>query len=357
MIESAPVDIAGRSAASAGAARGVAAIVVAAATTAAWTLPAEARDAEACAPRMSAGHRVLSLASGRKMAVWYPSLQPESRHAYSKDDRGLLGSVAAGAAPAECGAAPLVVFSHGLGGCGVQSVFFTEELARHGYVVAAPDHRDAWCTTDGPRGSVRNVRPDASFSAPDAWSERSHADRRKDLEDAIAAVAADRDLGPIADTARIGAVGHSLGGYTVVGLAGGWAGWKDERVVAVLAMSPYLAPYAVRGRLGALGVPVMLQGAEWDWGLTPAMEGEHGAYAALRAPKYFVKLKGGTHFEWTNLACLGEVGTLACLHRRPNVLWLTRFGIGFLDRHLKDKPSPLLDGGSRAVAAYARSLR
>jgi len=38
---------------------------------------------------------------------------------------------------------PLVLFSHGLGGCALQTIFFTEELARHGYVVAAPDHADA----------------------------------------------------------------------------------------------------------------------------------------------------------------------------------------------------------------------
>ncbi len=35
---------------------------------------------------------------------------------------------------------PLVVFSHGNGGMRLQSLFFTEYLASHGYVVAAPDH-------------------------------------------------------------------------------------------------------------------------------------------------------------------------------------------------------------------------
>ena len=35
---------------------------------------------------------------------------------------------------------PLVVFSHGNGGMRLQSLFFTEYLASHGYVVIAPDH-------------------------------------------------------------------------------------------------------------------------------------------------------------------------------------------------------------------------
>jgi hypothetical protein len=36
-----------------------------------------------------------------------------------------------------------VVFSRGCTGCGLQSVSFTEELARNGFVVAAPDYTDA----------------------------------------------------------------------------------------------------------------------------------------------------------------------------------------------------------------------
>ena len=40
---------------------------------------------------------------------------------------------------------PLILFSHGLDGCGAQSKFLTEALAAHGYIVAAPDHADATC--------------------------------------------------------------------------------------------------------------------------------------------------------------------------------------------------------------------
>ena len=273
---------------------------------------------------MSAGYRILSLSSGRKIAVWYPSRSPESRLSYSKDNNGFYGSAASGGEPSECGAFPLVLFSHGLGGCGIQSVFLTEELARHGYVVAAPDHRDAYCATDGRTGRIGNVRTDASFLKPELWSDESNVDRRRDLQETIDAVSRDAKLEAIADTTRIGAVGHSLGGYTVIGLAGAWPSWKDDRIKAVLALSPYALPFAHRGSLGALGVAVMLQGAELDWGITPSLEGDRGVYASLHAPKYFVKLKGGTHFEWTNLTCFGEASTLGCLQRRPNAYLITR---------------------------------
>src|SRR5271154_6050647 len=47
---------------------------------------------------------------------------------------------------------PLVVFSHGYGGCNTQSVFLMEALAKAGYLVLAPNHADAHC------GSARRDR-------------------------------------------------------------------------------------------------------------------------------------------------------------------------------------------------------
>src|SRR5919202_1502655 len=40
---------------------------------------------------------------------------------------------------------PVVVFSHGLYTCATQSRFLTEALADSGYLVIAPNHRDASC--------------------------------------------------------------------------------------------------------------------------------------------------------------------------------------------------------------------
>jgi len=103
---------------------------------------ADARAAD-CDGRQSVGYRVLPLPSGRKVAIWYPASAAEQPFAYTRAGSDLKGSVARDAPPAACPRVPLVLFSHGLGGCGLQSTFLTEELARRGYVVAAPDHADA----------------------------------------------------------------------------------------------------------------------------------------------------------------------------------------------------------------------
>src|SRR4051812_46915856 len=86
-----------------------------------------------CEGRQPAGYRVLALDNGRRVAVWYPAADPERPLAYSHSNHGFMGSVAQDTPPQEgCPRVPLVLFSHGLGGCALQSLFITEQLARRG---------------------------------------------------------------------------------------------------------------------------------------------------------------------------------------------------------------------------------
>jgi len=254
--------------------------------------------------------------------------------------------------PAACPRVPLLLFSHGWGGCALQSIFLTEELARAGYVVAAPDHADAACAIGSDEIDLGRMRIDRSFLDPASWNERSEIGRLHDLRAAIARVAVDSMLARVTDTERIGAVGHSLGGYAVLGMGGAWPTWRTPQVKAVLALSPYVLPFMVRGTLPRLQVPVMYQGAALDFGLMTSLEGPQGAYAATAPPKYFVKLAGGTHFEWTNLLCGGTPDGPACLKARPNAALIVRYGTAFFDRHLKGRPAEFLGAPARGVVAY-----
>lgn len=318
---------------------------------------ADARAAD-CNGRQSVGYRVLPLPSGRKVAVWYPAAAAEQPFAYTSAGGDLKGSVARDAPPAACPRVPLVLFSHGLGGCGLQSTFLTEELARRGYVVAAPDHADAaTCGIDGEPLRLQNLRTEQPLLEPARWTERSEIGRLHDLRAAIAKVSSDPALARIADTSRVGAVGHSLGGYAVLALGGAWPTWRTHEVKAVVALSPFAAPFIAHGTLPKLAVPVMYQGAEFDWGMTPAMEGPKGAFAASPAPRYYVRLRGGTHVEWTNLGCLGTSSVAACVQARPNAALIARYAGEFLDRYLKDRPSPLLASEGRGLEAYRFEVR
>ena len=306
-----------------------------------------------CDALQSAGYRMLSLEDGRKVAVWYPAAEPEQSIVYSRS--GVMGSVAADSRPlGACPRVPLVVFSHELGGCALQSVFITEELARHGYVVAAPDHRDAGCSNES--DDLKPLSADKWFLAPEQWNEDSALDRARDLREVMHLVAQDPALAPIVDGSNVGAVGHSLGGYTVIGMAGGWRSWKTPELKAVIALSPFVEPFVARGTLPLLGVPVMYQtaGLEWD---KRRLEVESEAYGLTSSPKYLVELKGVAQldFEWTNLLCLGQPSVAACLKDQPNAAAIDRYAIAFLDRYLKGKPEAQLDLDGKDVSRYLGS--
>lgn len=211
--------------------------------------------------------------------------------------RTIAGLVTAVWRPVSSGDAPLIVFSHGYGGCGTQSRFLTEALARAGYLVVAPSHADARC--GGARGGAS--RPEVPFGNVAGWSDETYRDRQKNIADLIAALHVGQLEGARIDWKRVGMVGHSLGGYTSLGVGGGWPSWKLPEFKAVLALSPYCHPLALHGSLGTLGVPVMYQGGTRDIGVTPFVQRPGGCFDQTASPAYFVELQNAGHFAWTDL--------------------------------------------------------
>jgi predicted dienelactone hydrolase len=100
---------------------------------------------------------------------------------------------------------PLIVMSHGTGGAGMQMMWLGRELAEQGFIAVAVDHHGNTAAEDtyDPRG----------FRLP--W------ERALDLTVVTDLILDDPKFGPRINASRIGAVGYSLGGYTVVALAGG----------------------------------------------------------------------------------------------------------------------------------------
>jgi predicted dienelactone hydrolase len=229
-------------------------------------------------PVLSTGNAVHTKIGGRDVAVWKP----------------------AGEAPA--GGFPVVIFSHGFTGCNTQSVFLMEALAKAGYMVVAPNHADARCGSARRSGAGGGFRPEEPFQKAQEWSEATYKDRRADIEGVLDAVLNEKSFqGVRVDAARVGIAGHSLGGYTALAVAGAWTSWKDPRIKAVLALSPYNTPFLARGDLGRMNVPVMYQGGTLDLGISPTVRREAGAYDRSSAPKYYVEFRGAGYLAWTDL--------------------------------------------------------
>jgi predicted dienelactone hydrolase len=100
---------------------------------------------------------------------------------------------------------PLIMMSHGTGGAGMQMMWLGRALAEKGYIVAAVDHHG-------------NTAAEDSF---DARGFRLPWERAKDITQVLNLLLKDPKFGPSIDKDKIGAVGFSLGGYTMVALAGG----------------------------------------------------------------------------------------------------------------------------------------
>ena len=193
---------------------------------------------------------------------------------------------------------PVIIFSHGFHGCATQSRFLMEAFASSGFLVFAPNHRDATCN-DG-KGSWF-TKAEIPFRNPDRWTDKTYLNRGDDIRRLIGAIERDDRFRFHADMSRLGFAGHSLGGYTVLGLAGAWPNWKMRGVKAVLAFSPYSQPYIVHRTLSGLSAPVMYQGGTRDFGVTPAVQKTAGAYDQSPEPKYFVEFDKAGHFAWADI--------------------------------------------------------
>jgi predicted dienelactone hydrolase len=279
--------------------------------------------------------------------IWYPSAGAARSITYAGGQAGH----AAENAPVAAGAHPVILFSHGLWSNPEFTAFLTEELARAGYVVAGVLHGDA--TTAEKGGWEKMSSP--KFDKPGEWDETSYVDRRNDLTALLDhLLQLDQQEGSFLqgriNREAIGAMGHSLGGHTVLGAVGGWTSWRDKRIRAALLLSPYILPYLDHGDLASVDVPVMMQGATFDLGITPSLPALH---QKLSSPKYLLVLKDQTHLAWLNHICRGR-NTVDAVKEELNARLITDYSVAFFDHHLTGaaRKSGLLTQANPALASY-----
>jgi len=241
---------------------------------------------------------------------------------------------------------PLILFSHGFGGCAEQSRTLAQALADAGYAVLAPNHRDEGCSRfrGDLIGALRagDLRPEQPFTSPADWTPRTEISRRDDIQALLAFALSHAPYKDAIDPERIALMGHSLGGYTALAMAGGWDEWRDPRFKCILVLSPYAAPFVAAGRMDKVAVPVMYQTGTRDIGIGPVLL-KRGGYDQTKARKYLIELKGAGHFAWTEL--------------NPSFQkTIADYAIAFFDRELRGKPATLLEAApSGQVAQYRRS--
>jgi predicted dienelactone hydrolase len=134
---------------------------------------------------------------------------------------------------------PLILLSHGSGGSAQQLAWLGTALARAGFIAAGVDHPGN--TSGAPSTAEGFVLP---------W------ERATDLSNVLDGLLADPELAPHIDKDRIGAAGFSIGGYTVLELAGVRT---DVSVITDLCRKEPESPACKTPEMNGMGtVPQML---------------------------------------------------------------------------------------------------
>jgi len=224
---------------------------------------------------------------------------------------------------------PLIVLSHGTGGSKELMGWLGTALARAGFIVAAVDH---------PGNTSHEAYTAEGFLL---WWERA-----TDLSEVIDGMLADENFGPRIDKERIGAAGFSLGGYTVMEIAGAQTdiaieyercrkqpdssachvpemknmgsmdqmlaqvrktsgasmaasadSYRDPRVKAVFAIAPALGFTLTQESLRAIRVPLAIVVGDAD-PIAPANENASYIRANVRGTREAILPGGVTHYTF-----------------------------------------------------------
>ncbi len=258
--------------------------------------------------------------------VWYPAAPADG----DEPDRYAEFPVTRNAyreAPAVPGPWPLVAFSHGNAGIRWQSIFLTEHLAEHGFVVVSPDHNfNTFLDYDDTKTvDVLLERPGDVAAAVDAIVARS--------------TDGDPLLGGTVTGDRYAMVGHSFGGWTTMVVAGGLvdlAGYNahcassndalcgivgdlpvdatlpspDPRAVLAIPMAP--CGWYTMGSFGPASLaPSLYLGGGLDTTCPMATE-VHPAFEHSPAPKIEAVLPLAGHFAFSDLCTLAPTMSPEC---------------------------------------------
>ena len=271
--------------------------------------------------------------SGRalEVAVWYPTTAGDAPTLVG-ENAVFVGQSVRVDAPVAAGRHPLIVLSHGYQGNWTNQSWLAVDLARSGYIVAAVNH---------PGTTTRNM--DAAAAAR-MW------ERPRDLSRVIDILTHDPRWSAAVSGAGVAAIGHSLGGWTVVELAGGrfnpdrfeadcknhdglascqvyrelGAGrdaasrsalgqrLKDSRIKAVVSLDLGLARGFDPGSLARVDVPVLVIAAGSPNPQIPAaLESRRLVELLPSATTRYVALAGAAHFSFLPICKPGSAEMLA----------------------------------------------
>ncbi|GAC1495227.1 MAG: hypothetical protein NVS2B14_09000 [Chamaesiphon sp.] len=222
---------------------------------------------------------------------------------------------------------PLVVISHGFGANRESLAYLARHLASYGLTVVALDHADSNLSSLGGSligTSLSKLLPASEF-----------VERPKDISFLLDRLTElNHQPGSLQgkfNTEQVSVIGHSLGGYTALALAGAElnlddlrqfckqqnplsksaADWlqcaavdlpegrlqlRDRRVVQAIALNPVSGNIFGKNGLAKVTIPTLIWTSTQD-ALAPTLSQQLRPFAELGGPKYLVTAIGATHLS------------------------------------------------------------
>ncbi|MGB7539906.1 MAG: hypothetical protein WBM17_15285 [Anaerolineales bacterium] len=295
------------------------------------------------------------------VGIWYPVDKP------APAAPGAVGIAPVSSAQA---AYPLLVFSPGAFGPRDSNISTYQELASHGYIVAAIDHTYQTPYAGFPDGRTILISPQfmqeaqaqgrTALTSPEenarilsGWISLRLADLRF-VMDRLEEIHKNSGQGPLAgrmDLQRIGWIGHSLGGTSIAEFCR-----EDARCQAALDLDGPLAGDRLSADEAPFPKPLMLMYS----GVLYSDSKYHDliytasdkAFQRATHPAYALVISGAGHMNFTDLPLLSPV-LAAALGTGPInpdrcIRIVNTYALAFFDKHLKDEAVPLLIGPSSA---------
>ncbi len=240
---------------------------------------------------------------------------------------------------------PLVLISHGFNSSRKHLAYLAHHLASHGLSVAALEHPGssaAWLRAQATPADSLVLKENSFFPA------RALLERPKDVSFLLDKLTKlNQKSGPLQgklNTHQVSIIGHSLGGYTALALAGGTldleglrticrtqnplgqapADWlqcnvtqlpgdqvnlRDKRVAQIIALNPLAGNLFGNQGLSRVATPILMMSGTEDT-VTPALSNQLRPFSQLPDPKYLLTAIGASHLSISETVSTGSESTL-----------------------------------------------
>jgi predicted dienelactone hydrolase len=251
---------------------------------------------------------------------------------------------------------PVLIFSHGWSGFREQNIYQTEELASHGYIVAAINHTYGAMATIFPGDRLVVQNPDA---LPEDVSDAEYKLAAELLAQQWAAdiaftfdqldqlnAAPDSPFATRLDMSRTGLFGHSTGAAAIIEFCA-----TDSRCQAALFMDPWMAPVSDEALSAAPEAHILSMFSEnWDTLSDPARNyARYDQFSAnLSTDPIQLTIAGTKHADFTALPLLSPLTTYMGLkgpiQGARGLEIINAYSVDFFDWNFINADSELLQG-------------